>query len=54
MSRWATSGEALAGRYFWCSDGLIVRDAGISNMTRVLAGLIDTGEFTQALQLLDE
>ncbi|MEU8687396.1 hypothetical protein [Streptomyces sp. NPDC048665] len=54
MSRWATSGEALAGRYFWCSDGLIVRDAGISNMTRVLAGLIDTGEFTQVLQLLDD
>ncbi|MDG4861544.1 hypothetical protein P8605_25745 [Streptomyces sp. T-3] len=54
MKRWAASGESLAGRYFWCSDGLIVRDAGISNMTRVLAGLIETGEFTQILQRLDD
>lgn len=23
MERWAASGEALGGRYFWCSDGLI-------------------------------
>ncbi|MEU0446602.1 hypothetical protein [Streptomyces tendae] len=54
MKRWAKSGEALGGHYFWCSDGLIVRDAGISNMTRVLAGLIETGEFTQILQRLDD
>ncbi|MEV5513922.1 hypothetical protein AB0L50_13475 [Streptomyces flaveolus] len=54
MKRWAKSGEALGGRYFWCSDGLIVRDAGISNMIRVLAGLIETGEFTQILQRLDD
>ncbi|MFG3208109.1 hypothetical protein [Streptomyces sp. NPDC048192] len=53
MKRWAANGEALAGRYFWCSDGLIVRDAGISNMTQVLAGLILNGEFTQILQRLD-
>ncbi|MFB7335245.1 hypothetical protein ACFC00_26940 [Streptomyces adustus] len=54
MKRWAASGEALAGRYFWCSDGLIVRDAGISNMTQVLAGLIQNGEFTQILQRLND
>ncbi|MGW0204837.1 hypothetical protein ACWDZ8_03130 [Streptomyces sp. NPDC003233] len=54
MKRWAASGEALVGRYFWCSDGLIVRDAGISNMTQVLAGLIQNGEFTQILQRLDD
>ncbi len=54
MKRWAKSGEALGGRYFWCSDGLIVRDAGISNMTWVLSGLIETGEFTQILQRLDD
>ncbi|GAA2218823.1 hypothetical protein [Streptomyces nogalater] len=54
MKRWAASGEAFAGRYFWCSDGLIVRDAGISNMTQVLAGLLQNGEFTQILQRLDD
>ncbi|EFL22558.1 conserved hypothetical protein [Streptomyces himastatinicus ATCC 53653] len=54
MKRWAASGEALGGRYFWCSDGLIVRDAGISNMVQVLGGLIDNGEFTQVLNRLDD
>ncbi|WP_218009781.1 hypothetical protein [Actinomadura kijaniata] len=34
MKRWAASGEALEGRYFRVSDGLIVRDAGVSSMTR--------------------
>jgi hypothetical protein len=28
-------------------------DPGISNMTQVLTGLIDNGEFTQILQRLD-
>ncbi|WP_405411998.1 hypothetical protein [Streptomyces decoyicus] len=54
MARWAESGEALGGRYFWCSDGLIVRDAGISNMTGVLLGLAENGELTQVLRRLDD
>ncbi|MFJ4714356.1 hypothetical protein [Streptomyces sp. NPDC088785] len=54
MKRWAASGEALGGRYFWCSDGLIVRDAGISNMTQVLTGLIENGEFAQILHRLKD
>ncbi|MFI8791403.1 hypothetical protein [Streptomyces sp. NPDC055105] len=53
MKRWAATGEALGGRYFWISDGLIVRDAGISNMTQVLVGLVENDEFTQILQRLD-
>ncbi|MFJ8802925.1 hypothetical protein [Streptomyces sp. NPDC102487] len=53
MKRWAASGEALAGRYFRCSDGLIVRDPGISSMTQVLTGLIENGEFAEVLQRLD-
>ncbi|WP_435845771.1 hypothetical protein [Streptomyces exfoliatus] len=54
MKRWSQTGEELGGRYFWCSDGLIVRDPGIGNMTRVLAGLLDAGDFTQILQRLDD
>ncbi|MGW7820925.1 hypothetical protein ACWGLF_22965 [Streptomyces puniciscabiei] len=54
MKRWATSGEAMGGGYLWCSDGLIVRDAGISSMTRVLTGLIENGEFEQILHRPDE
>ncbi|MGX1542417.1 hypothetical protein [Streptomyces adustus] len=53
MKRWAASGEALGGRYFWVSDGLIVRDAGISNMTQVLVGLVENDEFAQVFQRFD-
>ncbi|MCX4706873.1 hypothetical protein OG252_00765 [Streptomyces sp. NBC_01352] len=52
MARWAESGEALGGGYFRCSDGLIVRDPGISNMAQVLTGLIESDEFTQILRRL--
>ncbi|MFE0458930.1 hypothetical protein ACFW1A_06665 [Kitasatospora sp. NPDC058965] len=54
MDKWRRTGEALGGRYFWCSDGLIVRDPGIDSMTAVLAGLLDNGEFAQVLQRLDD
>ncbi|MBY8889476.1 hypothetical protein K7472_32260, partial [Streptomyces sp. PTM05] len=47
MARRSRTGEALGGRYFWCSDGLIVRDPGIDSMTQVLVGLLDDGDFTQ-------
>nr|WSX53962.1 hypothetical protein OG409_36620 [Streptomyces sp. NBC_00974] len=54
MKRWSRTGEELGGRYPWCSDGLIVRDADIGNMTQVLVGLLDSGALTQVLQRLDE
>ncbi|MGA5700165.1 hypothetical protein [Peterkaempfera bronchialis] len=52
MEKWSRTGEALDGRYFRCSDGLIVRDPGIDNMAQVRAGLLDDGDFTQVLQRL--
>ncbi|MEV6605000.1 hypothetical protein [Kutzneria sp. NPDC051319] len=45
MEKWARSGEALGGRFFWCSDGLIVREPGIENMVQVIGGLLDIEEF---------
>ncbi|WP_189529116.1 hypothetical protein, partial [Streptomyces sindenensis] len=45
MEKDSRTGESLSGRYFWCSDGLIVRDAGIDNITNVLTGLLDCGDF---------
>jgi hypothetical protein len=54
MGRWSRTGEARGGRYFWCSDGLIVREPGIDNMTQVLVGLLDDGNFTHVLQRLDD
>ncbi|MEE1737025.1 hypothetical protein PUR49_11010 [Streptomyces sp. BE147] len=53
LESWRRSGEALGGRYFWVSDGLIVRDPGIDNMTQVIAGLIETDEFSSVFQRLD-
>lgn len=53
METWAGSDEALGGRYFWVSDGLIVRDPGIDNMTQVIAGLIETDEFSGIFRRLD-
>lgn len=53
METWAGSDEALGGRYFWVSDGLIVRNPGIDNMIRVIAGLIETDEFSRIFQRLD-
>jgi len=54
MEKWAQTGEVLGGRYFWCSDGLIVRDPGVDNMTQVISGLLDKGDFDQILQRLDD
>ncbi|WP_399041959.1 hypothetical protein [Streptomyces sp. 3330] len=50
MKLWAGTDEALGGRYFWVSDGLIVRDPGIGSMTGVIAGLIENGEFSKIFQ----
>ncbi|MFJ5279650.1 hypothetical protein [Streptomyces parvulus] len=50
MKLWAGTDEALGGRYFWASDGLIVRDPGIDSMTGVIAGLIENGEFSEIFQ----
>jgi hypothetical protein len=54
MDRWASTGEALSGRYFSCSDGLIVREPGVSAMVAVLAGLLEEGEFSQVLQQVED
>ncbi|MFI8389098.1 hypothetical protein [Streptomyces sp. NPDC085540] len=54
MERWSRTGEELGGSFFWCPDGLIVREPGIDSMTQVLVGLLETGEFTQILQQLHD
>ncbi|WAU86388.1 hypothetical protein O1Q96_24585 [Streptomyces sp. Qhu-G9] len=51
---WAGTDEALGGRYFWVSDGLIVRDPGIDSMTQVIAGLIENDEFSTVFQRLED
>jgi hypothetical protein len=50
MRRWRDTGEALAGAYFACSDGLIVRRGGVEPIVDVIAALVATGEFRAVLQ----
>lgn len=53
MAKDAGTGESLEGRYFPRVDALIVRDPGVGDMTRVLAGLIEFGELTRVLRRAD-
>lgn len=50
MDAWAETGEALGDRYFWVSDGLIVRNPGVDSMIQVIAGLIENDEFSTVFQ----
>ncbi|MFE2729391.1 hypothetical protein [Kitasatospora sp. NPDC059327] len=52
MNRWDGTGEALGGRYFSCSDGLIVRSPGIAGMVDVIVGLLEAGELQHTLRRL--
>jgi hypothetical protein len=54
MARWSGTGECADGSYFYCSDGLIVREPGVGNMTRVLAALHGDGDLIHILNRLDE
>jgi hypothetical protein len=54
MERWAQTGEEAGGRYFWCSDGLIVRKAGIANMAEAISSALDQSDFERILQRLDD
>lgn len=54
MRRWEKSGECLDGRYFFCSDLLVVRDRGISRIAKMLEDMIVSGEYRDALKRLDD
>jgi hypothetical protein len=50
MDRWAVSGEALGGKYFWCWDALFIRNAGVAAIVDVLAGLVASNEVHAVLR----
>ncbi|MFH9354953.1 hypothetical protein [Kitasatospora sp. NPDC017646] len=54
MKGWEDTGEAADGRYFWCSDGLIVQGPGIQGMVSVIAKLLASGEFDGAFHRLPD
>lgn len=53
MRHWRDTGEALAGAYFACSDGLIVHRAGIDAIVDVIEHLANTGDYRAVLQPAD-
>lgn len=44
MRRRRETGESLGGRYFWCSDLVIISRPGFRAMADTIRDLIDTGE----------
>lgn len=50
MDHWEATGEELGGSYFAVWDGLIVREAGISAMVKVVDHLVQTGDYENAFR----
>ncbi|MGW4469504.1 hypothetical protein ACWENQ_07490 [Nonomuraea sp. NPDC004354] len=48
MDRWRDTGECLNGRYFWCSDLIVIREPGFASMADAVRGMIETGEIDRA------
>ncbi|WP_329089566.1 hypothetical protein [Streptosporangium sp. NBC_01469] len=53
MDKNARTGESLGGRYFWCSDLIIIRDVGLESMAAAIRDLISSGDIEGACDLLD-
>lgn len=52
MDRWKDTGECLNGRYFWCSDLIIIREPGFTSMIDAVRDMIATGEIDSACGVL--
>ncbi|MEV1198523.1 hypothetical protein [Microbispora rosea] len=52
MDRWQGTGECLSGRYFWCSDLVIIRKPGFGSMTDAVRDMIAIGELESACSAL--
>ncbi|WP_433351275.1 hypothetical protein ACQP25_43510 [Microtetraspora malaysiensis] len=50
--RWKGTGENLGGRYFRCSDLIIMRGPGFASMVDAVRDMIPTGEIDRACTLL--
>ncbi|MGC4820848.1 hypothetical protein [Micromonospora sp. MH99] len=44
LQRWAGTGEVGGGRYFWCSDLVIIPRPGVEAMVAALAEMIRSGD----------
>ncbi|RVX46888.1 hypothetical protein EDD27_9801 [Nonomuraea polychroma] len=52
MDRWRDTGECLSGRYFWCSDLVVIREPGFDSMIAAVQDMIATGEIDDAYGVL--
>lgn len=52
MDRWQETGESLNGRYFFCTDLVIIREPGFASMLDAVRDLIASGEIDHACSLL--
>ncbi|MBB2745193.1 UNVERIFIED_ORG: hypothetical protein FHR35_005042 [Microbispora rosea subsp. rosea] len=52
MDRWQGTGECLNGRYFWCSDLVIIRKPGFVSMADAVRDMIAIGELESACSAL--
>ncbi|MFG1821417.1 hypothetical protein ACGFIJ_02930 [Microbispora bryophytorum] len=42
MDKDTRTGESLGGRYFWCSDLIIIRDVGFEEMAAAIRDLVES------------
>ncbi|MEV0974497.1 hypothetical protein [Microtetraspora glauca] len=52
MDHWRGTGECLNGRYFRCSDLIIIREPGFVSMVDAVRDMIATGELESACSAL--
>ncbi|MGW3891810.1 hypothetical protein ACWD69_24235 [Micromonospora chokoriensis] len=54
LQRWAKTGEAGGGQYFWCSDLVIIPRPGVEAMVAALAEMIRTGDIDVMLSEVED
>ncbi|MGI5284450.1 hypothetical protein ACQEVF_14050 [Nonomuraea polychroma] len=52
MDRWRDTGECLSGRYFWCSDLVVIREPGFDSMIAAVQDMIAIGEIDDSCGVL--
>lgn len=54
LRRWAHTGEAFGGSYFWCTDLVITPRPGITAMIEAIDGLVRDEQIGQACQIVPD
>ncbi|SDI55940.1 hypothetical protein [Nonomuraea jiangxiensis] len=52
MNRQRDTDECLSGRYFWCSDLIVIREPGFDSMIAAVQDMIATRELDDACGVL--